>query len=150
MIDSCVFYCRWLFVLLLHWILCSWDFIKGLQEVSTVNLWSASVAGGWCCGIVINASLQGQKLEGNKKGSWGTWPLKWCPFFVNRKEPVVLVVPLPSPGAWEEWVEICACSSEWKLKAFLAASSQCYCPGITLQRMWNIDQVHFDSNFNIW
>lgn len=41
-------------------------------------------------------------------------------FFVNRKEPVILIVPLPGPGTRQERVEICACSSECRLKAAMA------------------------------
>lgn len=41
-------------------------------------------------------------------------------FLVTRKEPVILIVPLPGPGTRQERVEISACSSECRVKASIA------------------------------
>lgn len=41
-------------------------------------------------------------------------------FLVTRKEPVILIVPLPGPGTRQERVEISACSSECRVKTSIA------------------------------
>lgn len=65
---------------------------------------------GYCTGAVTE-----------RKKSRETWRLQQCFFFfVNRKEPVVLVVPLPGPGTSQERVEVCACSSECRVKGSIA------------------------------
>lgn len=68
----------------------------------------------WCC-----QKSHSTEAVAERKRKKGVEELPFLPPSLNRKEPVVLVVPVPSPGTREEWVEICACSSEWKLEDFI-------------------------------
>lgn len=86
--------------------------------------WTSDQQLGLVGDTVVLSEIPLYRSSGWKKKEWRSLAFAALHFFfcvcVHRKEPVVLVVPVPSPGTREEWVEICACRSEWKLKTFIA------------------------------